>query len=379
MTLSSVIILFLFSLAAAKFLCASAADGQTSSAALQTKEFKKQKEGKEIPLHRFLFEKGKKLGKGAYGKVKAAAGIEPKLVIKKVESNDYAILDAMKKEIATLKELCGKDPKKTYKDLFECESTAIAGFKKKEKKRDEIYIFQEALYMDLKSSDAKSKYRALSGGKKAQVMVDLIRKFQKIHDKNIVHNDIKPANIMMKNNDFSDLRVVDFGVSDRNGTLSLAGTELYFPPERHNDYLLTYKGDIYALALTFVMMEKSARKIILGMNGYCFSGNPDNQCRERFDEALQKAFRPKKKTEFLFRAFQIATAYKPEDRYESMGLFADAIADAAKFAPGFGNNPEEPQISPWSKLLNYVGVGGGIANKILSAETSNIERNLLII
>ena len=278
MTLSSVIILFLFSLAAAKFLCASPADFQTSNPALQTKEFKKQKEGKEIPLHRFLFEKGKKLGKGAYGKVKAAAGIEPKLVIKKVESNDYAILDAMKKEIATLKELCGKDPKKTYKDLFECESTAIAGFKGCVEKRDEIYIFQEALYMDLKSSDAKSKYRALSGGKKAQVMVDLIRKFQNIHNKHIVHSDIKPDNIMMKNNDFNDLRVVDFGFSGKEGTKGVGGSLLYLPPERYRSSFLTIQGDIYSLAISLAVMEKSAFKTIHRMNDICFIQTPGRFC-----------------------------------------------------------------------------------------------------
>ena len=103
----------------------------------------------------------------------------------------------------------------------------------------------------------RKKYEKLSGRKKAQFMVDIINKFQKLHDKSIVHGDIKPENIMMKNNDFSDLRIVDFGLANYVREDSSAGTSFYVAPERYKHKQLTVEGDIFSLGITFAMMERT--------------------------------------------------------------------------------------------------------------------------
>ena len=172
-------------------------------------------------------------------------------------------------------------------------------------------------------------------------MVDLIRKFQKIHDKNIVHNDIKPANIMMKNNDFSDLRVVDFGFALKVNSISVSGTPYYFAPERHTDFSVSYKGDIYSLALTFATLEKSGMEGLKGMGSHCFLKPPSEDCKQQLEEVIKEAFSQKHKTEFLFEVFKIAANPDPKIRYSSMKNFADAIVEASKNIIDFEIKPEE--------------------------------------
>ena len=194
--------------------------------------------------------------------------------------------------------------------------------------------------MDLKSTKAKKLYRALEGGEKATVMVDLIRKFQLIHDKHIVHSDIKPENIMMKTKDFSDLRVVDFGLSEKEEKRIVGGSLIYLPPEKHREPYLTTGGDVYSLALTFATMEEAAEKKIFSMKSSCFKNYPNDDCKDNFQIAIKKAFNKDTKTDFLLEVFLRATNFDPTLRYNSMKDFADAIVNHAKDVPEFGQSLE---------------------------------------
>lgn len=71
------------------------------------------------------------------------------------------------------------------------------------------------------------------------------------HDKHIIHNDIKPGNIMLNNNEG---KLIDFGTSQfYNEKLKMSGTPLFFSIEKLN-YVLDSKSDIWSLGISLYRM-----------------------------------------------------------------------------------------------------------------------------
>ncbi|MCM8818999.1 MAG: serine/threonine protein kinase [Candidatus Omnitrophica bacterium] len=77
-----------------------------------------------------------------------------------------------------------------------------------------------------------------------------------IHSKRIIHNDIKPENVLVGKN-LKDIKLVDFGCAEkmrffRKKINYIGGTERYSPPER-KDGIINFKSDIYSYG---VMLEE---------------------------------------------------------------------------------------------------------------------------
>lgn len=378
MKLTSLTLILVFSFVDSRFFCSLPEKFEMKNPQLYTKAFSKQSADKKIPLHRFLYQKGSKVGKGAFGEVKVVPNTNPRLVVKKVESYDLDVLESMKKEIAVLKTLCGKKPREIVDEISDCKSNAIAGFKGCVEEGNQIYIFQEQMYMDFSKDSVKKRYRALSGGKKAQVIYDIINKFRQIHSHNIVHSDIKPSNMMLKGKDFSDIRIVDFGMSGTHGSDGLGGSPIFLAPERHNRDTLSVQGDIYSLAISLAMLEKAGEKKILSMEAYCFISYPDGYCKNDIQLALSKAFSNKTRTEFLLSAFLKAADYNPNNRFQSMQKFAEKIQEAAEHVPGFGNNPEEKPKSAWQNFKGAFCFSDGKGNKVQPLKVNANKQNIII-
>ncbi len=69
-----------------------------------------------------------------------------------------------------------------------------------------------------------------------------------IHGKGIVHRDIAPGNVVLRKEDFIDLRIIDFGLSVQEGkTLTRTlGTPGYIAPECSRGSKATAASDVYA-------------------------------------------------------------------------------------------------------------------------------------
>jgi len=79
---------------------------------------------------------------------------------------------------------------------------------------------------------------------------------KEIHNKGVIHCDIKPTNIMISTDD--DVHIIDFGFSIITDVeefeIIRPNNELYLAPELIHNYKPTIKSDIYALGLTFWYM-----------------------------------------------------------------------------------------------------------------------------
>ena len=90
-------------------------------------------------------------------------------------------------------------------------------------------------------------------GKRAEVMLQLLRTLCDLHDNNIVHRDIKPDNILVDHNGHAYL--MDWGIAldlnQSNGEGELCGTPKYMSPEQCDQSKIDGRSDIYSLSATF--------------------------------------------------------------------------------------------------------------------------------
>jgi len=82
-----------------------------------------------------------------------------------------------------------------------------------------------------------------------------------MHSKKLIHRDIKPENILVNNPDFSRVKLMDFGMTRREGAMvrKTNGSIPYTPPEvceavRNESILVTTGADVWAMAVLLFCM-----------------------------------------------------------------------------------------------------------------------------
>jgi len=136
-----------------------------------------------------------------------------------------------------------------------------------------------------------------------------------VHDKNVVHHDIKPDNLLFSQE--GHLKVGDFGVANRNiGTLPYMAPELFTENDVENQ---DKRIDIYALGITLL-------ELIQGRNP--LSGLAPN---ELLLAKLRGDFIPSDLPRWVQEILLKATHATPELRFQTMTEFREALT--SKTAP----------------------------------------------
>lgn len=156
---------------------------------------------------------------------------------------------------------------------------------------------------------------------------------QLIHDRQIVHRDVKPANIFIGPD--GHVTLLDLGVardseSELTTTGALIGTPRYMAPEQFRGESADYLSDLYALATVVFEMLTGRRMVEANtdrsiIRAHLYEAPPDPS---QFVET------PSGMTEVLLKAL----AKEPRDRFESVAEFAEALqaachVDETKQAP----------------------------------------------
>ncbi len=135
-----------------------------------------------------------------------------------------------------------------------------------------------------------------------------------LHDRSIIHRDVKPENVMMlKLGKRYQPIVVDYGIAklgNRTWRGARAATDGYAPPEQ---YLggTDRRTDVYALGATLYEMVTGETPPA------SISRDPSEMLEPR---QVNPALSPE-----LERVIQIATAYHPRQRFAAMGALVDAL------------------------------------------------------
>ncbi|MBE3557669.1 MAG: serine/threonine protein kinase [Ktedonobacteraceae bacterium] len=142
---------------------------------------------------------------------------------------------------------------------------------------------------------------------------------QDLHNRNILHRDIKPGNIILTPDQTTVL--VDFGLtrlydpSKETGKLARAVTEGYSPPEQYLSKTMP-QSDIYSMAATIYLLLTNRLPPSALQRTVNDTLIPPRHLNPSLPPAIE-------------RALVKALAVQPEQRYQSIREFADALRDPA--------------------------------------------------
>lgn len=155
--------------------------------------------------------------------------------------------------------------------------------------------------------------KSLSEQELENLLIQLLNGLDAIHDKGIVHLDIKPANILVEKDGTPVL--IDFGAADGHKTGALQGSPGYAPPEQMTAGAQADIGpasDIYALGATFYHLLTGARPT---------ETPAPLQLRDRSELRCPDVYRA------FLAGIDKAMQPSPKDRWESAAAWRKLILD----------------------------------------------------
>ncbi|MGN0213318.1 MAG: DUF805 domain-containing protein [Muribaculaceae bacterium] len=104
------------------------------------------------------------------------------------------------------------------------------------------------------------KFGSVPYERAVRLMIKILDIMQSVHEKEIVHRDMKPSNIMIR--DDERVCILDFGIAkdlgNNNGNTTVYGTILgsdgYMSPEQAEGFSIDHRADIYALGCVLYYM-----------------------------------------------------------------------------------------------------------------------------
>lgn len=251
------------------------------------------------------------LGSGGMGRV--LRGMDPqgrKVAIKEILpefASDFEIRTRTEREVEMLQQLNNDSIVKVY-DQFPLDGN--------------FYIVME-LVEGLNIEQYVQKYGAIPYERATRFMIKILEAMQFVHEKNFVHRDMKPSNIMIRNDE--RVCILDFGIAkdmgnQGNGTGTVIGTIIgsdgYMSPEQADGFSIDHRADIYALGCVFYYMLTGHHAYNTLASDFETRSNITNTPFPRLSDHCKKSFPPK-----LQEILDHATNKNMMKRYQSCREF----------------------------------------------------------
>ncbi|MBS3915221.1 MAG: protein kinase [Bacteroidetes bacterium] len=248
----------------------------------------------EVQLFDNKYEFVKELGRGGFGKV---------FLAKENISNRYV----------AIKELLNKDEENQQDIIREIQTVArfnhpnIVTYHHHFVQEEQLFLVME--YCSSGSLRDILKEKKTDVSKVLQWIQCLTGALQFVHEKGIIHHDIKPENILFTDNEV--IKISDFGIANTGG-----GTRAYMSPDAlfwERQSVKDARVDIYALGVTLL-------ELLTGKNPFSFlSREQIIQLHDKIDFPINQL--PNWQQEIILKAINKT----PELRFQSMNEFAEAI------------------------------------------------------
>lgn len=144
--------------------------------------------------------------------------------------------------------------------------------------------------------------------------IETIAALEYAHKKNVLHLDIKPANIMLSEK--TEIKLIDFGISSdsKKSVKEIMGSPFYMSPEQISGKDIDVRSDIYSLGVTIY-------ELFTGVLPF-----QDSKTRKELFDRIKSSDIPKanlnfekdsKHLDLVNEIIQNCTAKNPNDRYQS--------------------------------------------------------------
>jgi serine/threonine protein kinase len=185
---------------------------------------------------RRLFQKGKHLGSGNFGEVREVQwlqdGVYRPLAIKQCILSERDDEEVLRRELDLLFQLV--DNPYTVR-ISGCVESRIWTTPANSTPKRVLYIITERLQEDLEEKKGRESLvntfrKKFSNERRLGVLLNIAKAVQSLHAHNVVHSDLKPGNIMSADRELSEIKLVDFGLSNIVGMNMQGSTDLFAAP-----------------------------------------------------------------------------------------------------------------------------------------------------
>ena len=268
----------------------------------------------------------KLLGKGGFGAAFLACDRYkpkmPKCAIKQflpsgdLDSEELTVAQNLfQREAIVLEELGHKHPQ--IPELYAFFTPIIPNTKRT---ANEQYFYLAQEFIDGQDLEAELEQKGqFSEAEVTEILIEILKILQFVHDHNTIHRDIKPSNIMRNKQGL--LYLLDFGavkqvaVSGNNRKSTGIYSMGFAPPEQMSGSQIYPSTDIYALAVTCITLltGKSAEELYDSFNNswqwHGFAFNTSDRLKAILDRMLLPT--PAKRFQSATDALDVLTATQP--------------------------------------------------------------------
>jgi len=195
----------------------------------------------------------------------------------------------------------------------------------------------------LRSRLVRSHPEALPRGEAMRIIRELAEALAYLHQRKLVHRDVKPANVFLTM--AGEVRLIDFGLAapvggsgDPEDVAPKAWTPLYASPEMLGGAAASPRDDVYSLGCV-------AYEILAGRHPW--GSLPGDQAAHRKLRARRPAGLARPRWKVLRSALAFRAAARP--------------ANAAEFINGFFPPARPRRVMPWVAAAFLVGIASGLA------------------